>query len=70
MKRVQFDFEDRAVQQLDSLVVATGASSRAEVVRRALQTYTALLEATKEGAEIAIRKPGKVDRVLLILEMT
>ena len=48
--RVQFDFSERALKRLDELTKATGASSRAEAVRHALQWYDWLVRLHEEGA--------------------
>ena len=61
-KRVQFDFTEPAVRQLDELVAETGAASRAEVVRRALGLLKAALDTQKEGGK---DQNGDVEKVCL-----
>ncbi|MFY9493508.1 MAG: hypothetical protein WAP55_03480 [Minisyncoccia bacterium] len=56
--RVQFDFSERALKRLDDLIETTGASSRAEVVRHALQWYDWLVKLYEEGATF-YAKPKK-----------
>lgn len=48
--RVQFDFSEGALKRTNELVELTGASSRAEVVRHALQWYDWLVRLHEEGA--------------------
>ena len=62
--RVQFDFTDIAVRQLDELVEETGAASRAEVVRRALALYKDALDTQKDGGSVLLKtKHGDVERI-------
>lgn len=55
LKRVQFDFREDAVSDLDTLVERTRATSRAEVVRRALDVYRNLLDAAEAGEPVIFR---------------
>jgi len=55
--RVQFDFSKDSLAKLDEIVSAVNASTRAEVIRRALTLYTEVLEAEKRGAKICFREP-------------
>lgn len=55
--RVQFDFSKESLTKLDEIVSAVNASTRAEVIRRALTLYTEVLEAEKRGAKIFFREP-------------
>jgi hypothetical protein len=64
-KRLQFDFSERALEQLDKLVELTDAASRAEVVRRALQVYNRLVQAEANGAEVLLQgKDGQVQKLI------
>lgn len=64
--RIQFDFTTDRVEALDSLVAATDATSRAEVVRDALALYRHLGPALLAGHEVYIRGPdGRETRILL-----
>jgi hypothetical protein len=56
VKRLQFDFAEKAVKQLDDMVEMTDASSRAEVVRNALRLYEYIIKGTEEGYDFKIRK--------------
>jgi len=54
--RVQFDFSRESLEKLDEIVASVGASTRAELIRRALTLYTEVLEAEKRGAKILFRE--------------
>jgi hypothetical protein len=54
--RVQFDFSKEHLDELDKIKTALHASTRAEVIRRALNLFTKVLKAEQEGAEIYIQK--------------
>ena len=53
--RVQFDFTDTALRQLDELVAEAGAASRAEVVRRALALFKDALDIQKDGGSVFLK---------------
>ena len=50
--RVQFDFSKESLEKLDEIVTSVQASTRAELIRRALMLYTELLDAHNRGAKI------------------
>jgi hypothetical protein len=50
--RVQFDLSKESLKKLDEIAEVVGASTRAEVIRRALFLYTEALEARSRGAEV------------------
>lgn len=54
--RVQFDFSRESLEKLDEIVANVNASTRAELIRRALTLYTEVLEANKRGAKIFFRE--------------
>lgn len=54
--RVQFDFSRESLEKLDEIVSTVSASTRAELIRRALTLYTEVLEANKRGAKIFFRE--------------
>jgi hypothetical protein len=63
--RVQFDFSKQSLDKLDEIVSTLNASTRAEVIRRALTLYTEVLEAEKKGAKLFFREPdGSMVQVL------
>ncbi len=61
--RVQFDFSKESLDKLDELVESVNASTRAEVIRRALTVFTEILAAEKRGAKILVRE--KDDNTLI-----
>jgi metal-responsive CopG/Arc/MetJ family transcriptional regulator len=66
-RRLQFDFSDRAVERLDEMVQLMGASSRAEVVRRALLLMDHVLVQQSHGSTLQLISPsGKAERVLIL----
>ena len=54
--RVQFDFSRDSLAKLDEIVSTVNASTRAEVIRRALTLYTEVLDAETRGAKILFRE--------------
>lgn len=64
--RLQFDFSESATKRLDELVDKFQASSRAEVVRKALVLLEHVAKAQADGAEIIIRLDGKEREILFL----
>jgi metal-responsive CopG/Arc/MetJ family transcriptional regulator len=63
--RLQFDFTDEALGELDELKSATGASNRAEVIRQALRLLQWTIEQTKdENATVLVEKNGRQREVI------
>ena len=63
--RLQFDFTDDALGQLDELKGATGATNRAEVIRQALRLLQWTIEQTQdEKATVLVEKDGKQREVI------
>jgi metal-responsive CopG/Arc/MetJ family transcriptional regulator len=54
--RVQFDFSKESLDKLDEMVESINASTRAEVIRRALTLFTEILSAEKRGAKVLLRE--------------
>jgi hypothetical protein len=54
--RVQFDFSKESLTKLDEIVLRVNASTRAEVIRRALTLLTEVLEAEGRGAKMLFRE--------------
>ena len=55
LQRIQFDMAERSMARLKSLKERTGATSYAEVVRRALKFYLLCLEAEEQGGRAYFR---------------
>jgi metal-responsive CopG/Arc/MetJ family transcriptional regulator len=63
--RLQFDFSDESLGQLDELKGATGAPSRAEVIRQALRLLQWTIEQTQdEKATVLVEKNGRQREVI------
>jgi metal-responsive CopG/Arc/MetJ family transcriptional regulator len=63
--RLQFDFTDEALEQLDELKSATGAANRAEVIRRALQMLQWTIEQVRdEHGTVIVEKNGRQREVI------
>ena len=63
--RSQFNFTEKQIQQLDSLVSMTGAISRVETVRRAILVYEMLI---KHQGEIVLRDKDGKEKIIVLLE--
>jgi Ribbon-helix-helix protein, copG family len=60
-ERVQFDFSIDALERLDELKEAIGASTRAEVIRHALQLYEWFVSETNPSDTITLKnKDGEL----------
>ena len=65
-RRLQFDFSQDATERLDDMVELTGASSRAEVVRRALSLLDHVLASELKGGALMMEWPdGRRDRLII-----
>ena len=62
--RLQFDFDDVAIKEIDALREATALPNRAELIRQALRFLQWTLEETKRGATLLIEKDGKLREVI------
>jgi DNA primase len=63
--RVQFDFTESALQELDNLQAAVGVKTRAEVIRYALRVLQWLIQELRSGGKIIVRhKDGKEEAVV------
>lgn len=64
--KMQIELTVRATERLDDLVRRTGASSRAEVVRRALEVYDHAVSAHESGGGCDIvQGNGKTARIFM-----
>jgi hypothetical protein len=66
-KRLQFDFAQPAVERLDFLVDKLNATSRAEVVRRALELLDSLLEWKNNGGEVVLKSKNGEEKYLFFV---
>ena len=66
-QRVQFDMSDRTVETLDRLREDSGATSRAEVIRRSLTLMEVVTELqARDGAVILRANDGREERLVLL----
>jgi metal-responsive CopG/Arc/MetJ family transcriptional regulator len=58
--RLQFDFSEEAIEELDQLQEKTGLATRAELIRQALRILQWMMhEATENEATFLLEKDGK-----------
>ena len=63
--RLQFDFSDESLKELDGLREATGLTNRAELIRQALRFLQWTLTETQENAAtLLLEKNGKLREVV------
>ena len=66
-KRIQFDLTQPMVYTLDQLVEQTGATTRSEVIRRAIDIYRRLLDERLKGSVLVfVDKNGQQRQVEFI----
>jgi len=63
-KRLQFDFTEEAVAELEELQNRTSLSTKADVIRHALRFMGWAVEETRKGATLCIEREGKVREVI------
>jgi metal-responsive CopG/Arc/MetJ family transcriptional regulator len=62
--RLQFDFSDDALKELEELQAETGLPSRAELIRQSLKLLQWMLHETAENnATFLVEKNGKVREI-------
>lgn len=67
-KRIQMDMAPLAVARLQRMQRRTESTSYGETIRNALLLYEQLLDATKDGGVLVIRKDDADTRVLFAFE--
>lgn len=65
--RLTLDVPAKVRTKLDELAETSGATSSAEVIRRALSLYSLALEHTAEGGRLVFRNPDGAEEVLRLL---
>ena len=63
-RRLQFDFDEVAVKELDELREATALPNRAELIRHALQFLQWTLDETRKGSTLLLEKDGNLRQVI------
>jgi len=61
-----FKFDEKLTATLDELKDGTNASSKAEVVRRAIALMKVVQDAQRRGAEVVIRDESGKDKVIIL----
>jgi hypothetical protein len=62
--RVQFDFTDAALEELDGLKEAVGVRTRAEVIRYSLRLMQWVIQQMAQGGRILVERNGQVESVV------
>ena len=63
--RLQFDFSEEALRELEQLQTDTGLPTRAELIRQSLKLLQWMLkETTEENATFLVEKNGKVREIV------
>lgn len=65
--RVTLDLTPRSYERLERLEGLMDASSKAEVLRQALQVLEYIAEQTRDGTEFRVRRPDGSDQALVLL---
>lgn len=65
-QRVSLEMSNAAVRHLDELAALCGVSTRAELVRRALEAYDYLVDARVRGGRLVLQLPDGRERELAV----
>lgn len=65
MAATSFSFDPKIVKLIDKLQEDLHASSRSEVLRRAITLLKLSMDAEKNGAELIIKKDGYEQRIVI-----
>ena len=63
-KRLQFDFTEEAVEELDELQRLTDLSTRVEAIRHALRFLRWAVDETRQGGTLCIERDNKIREVI------
>lgn len=66
-KRLNLEVVGQAGEHLDSLKSDTGATSFAEVIRRALSLYRLIVDMRRDGGRLIVRKPDGTETEVVFL---
>ena len=66
-QRLQLEIGEAALQSLDEMVDALDCATRAELVRKALETYRYLIEARQRGGYLLLELPGQSRMVEIVI---
>ncbi len=59
-----FDVDQEVLDQIDDLVILTGAESRADLFRNSLRLFSWWIKQQNEGYDVVLRKDGEDDTVV------
>jgi hypothetical protein len=63
-RRLQFDFTEEAVEELDELQQLTHLPTRVEAIRHALRFLRWAVDETRNGGMLCIERDGKIREVI------
>lgn len=66
MAMTSFDFDKKLTETIDKLKKDMGATSRSEVLRRAIALLQVANTATRNGAELVIKKKGQTEKHIIL----
>lgn len=64
--RLNLELPNTTIQRIEDLCARTEAESKTEVIRRALQTYEALLILSTKGSIILRHENGTEEKILIL----
>ena len=62
--RISFDVDQEVLDQIDDLVILTGAESRADLFRNSLRLFAWWIKQQNAGYDVILRKDGEEDTVV------
>ena len=66
MAMTSFDFDKKLTETIDKLKKDMGATSRSEVLRRAIALLQIANTATRDGSELVIKKKGQTEKHIIL----
>lgn len=66
MAMTSFDFDKKLTETIDKLKKDMGATSRSEVLRRAIALLQVANTATRDGSELVIKKKGQTEKHIIL----
>ena len=66
MAMTSFDFDKKLTATIDKLKKDMGATSRSEVLRRAIALLQVANTATRDGSELVIKKKGQTEKHIIL----
>ena len=69
-KRLQFDFTEEAIEEIDELQQLTQLPTRVETIRYALRFLRWAVDETRNGGTLCIERSGKIREVIPFWQST